>query len=100
MRQDGPVDGKPVTLFHGFPASSFDWANVVPELAGSGYRVTTLDLLGYGSSDKPHPYPYTLMEQASLVPAVWGDLGIDGTALVAHDYGVSVAQELTLRRCC
>jgi pimeloyl-ACP methyl ester carboxylesterase len=100
VRQDGPVDGKPVTLFHGFPTSSFDWANVVPELTGSGYRVTTLDLLGYGSSDKPHPYPYTLMEQASLVQAVWGDLGIDGTALVAHDYGVSVAQELTLRRCC
>ena len=97
VRQDGPVDGKPVTLFHGFPASSFDWANVVPELTGSGYRVTTLDFLGYGSSDKPHPYAYSLMEQASLVQAVWGDLGIDRTALVAHDYGVSVAQELLSR---
>jgi pimeloyl-ACP methyl ester carboxylesterase len=97
VRQDGPVDGKPVTLFHGFPASSFDWANVVPELTGSGYRVTTLDFLGYGSSDKPHPYGYTLMEQADLVQAVWGDLDIDRTALVAHDYGVSVAQELLSR---
>jgi pimeloyl-ACP methyl ester carboxylesterase len=97
VRQDGPVDGKPVTLFHGFPASSFDWANVVPELTGSGYRVTTLDFLGYGSSDKPHPYAYSLMEQASLVQAVWSDLGIDRTALVAHDYGVSVAQELLSR---
>ena len=29
--------------------------------------------------------------------AVWGDLGIDRTALVAHDYGVSVAQELLSR---
>ena len=47
VRQDGPVDGKPVTLFHGFPASSFDWAGVVPDLTGSGYRVTTLDFLGY-----------------------------------------------------
>ena len=97
VRQDGPVDGKPVTLFHGFPASSFDWAAVVPDLTGSGYRVTTLDFLGYGSSDKPHPYSYSLMEQASLVQAVWGDLGIDRTALVAHDYGVSVAQELLSR---
>ena len=97
VRQDGPVDGKPVTLFHGFPASSFDWASVIPALTGAGYRVTTLDFLGYGSSDKPHPYPYTLMEQASLVQAVWGDLGIERTALVAHDYGVSVAQELLSR---
>jgi pimeloyl-ACP methyl ester carboxylesterase len=97
VRQDGPVDGKPVTLFHGFPASSFDWAGVIPALTGSGYRVTTLDFLGYGSSDKPHPYTYSLMEQASLVQAVWGDLSIDRTALIAHDYGVSVAQELLCR---
>jgi pimeloyl-ACP methyl ester carboxylesterase len=97
VRQDGPVDGKPVTLFHGFPASSFDWASVIPALTGAGYRLTTLDFLGYGSSDKPHPYTYSLMEQASLVQAVWGDLGIDRTALVAHDYGVSVAQELLSR---
>jgi pimeloyl-ACP methyl ester carboxylesterase len=31
------------------------------------------------------------------VLAVWADLGIDRTALVAHDYGVSVAQELLCR---
>lgn len=97
VRQDGPVDGKPVTLFHGFPTSSFDWTGVMPALTGSGYSVTTLDFLGYGSSDKPHPYTYSLMEQASLVQAVWVDLGIDRTALVAHDYGVSVAQELLCR---
>jgi pimeloyl-ACP methyl ester carboxylesterase len=97
VRQDGPVDGKPVTLCHGFPASSFGWAGVVPALAVAGYRVTTLDFLGYGSSDKPHPYRYSLMEQATLVQAIWGDLGIDRTGLVAHDYGVSVAQELLSR---
>lgn len=97
VRQDGPVDGDPVTLLHGFPASSFDWAGVIPELTGSGYRVTTLDFLGYGSSDKPYPYTYLLTEQADLVQALWGDLGIDRTALVAHDYGVSVAQEILSR---
>jgi pimeloyl-ACP methyl ester carboxylesterase len=100
VRQEGPHDGKPVTLFHGFPASSFDWAGVVPELAGRGYRVTTLDFLGFGSSDKPHPYSYNLVEQASLVEALWADLGIDQTALIAHDYGDSVAQELLCRNPC
>jgi pimeloyl-ACP methyl ester carboxylesterase len=97
VRQDGPIVGKPVTLLHGFPASSFDWTGVMPNLTGTGHRVTTLDFLGYGSSDKPYPYRYSLMEQASLVEAVWRDLGIDQTALVAHDYGVSVAQELLSR---
>jgi len=97
VRQDGPTDGKAVTLFHGFPASSFDWAGVIPALTGAGYRVTTLDFLGYGSSDKPYPYTYYVVEQASLVQAAWEDLGIDRTALVAHDYGISVAQELLSR---
>jgi pimeloyl-ACP methyl ester carboxylesterase len=59
--------------------------------------VTNLDFLGYGSSDKPYPYTHSLLEQASLVQAVWADLGIGRTALVAHDYGVSVAQELLAR---
>ena len=97
VRQDGPADGSPVTLLHGFPTSSHDWADVLPFLTDAGYRVTTLDFLGYGDSDKPHPYDYTLREQADLVEAIWNRTGITTTALVAHDYGVSVAQELLAR---
>ncbi|GAA2799661.1 alpha/beta hydrolase [Kitasatospora paracochleata] len=97
VRQDGPADGRPVTLVHGFPTSSHDWAAVVPALAADGCRVTTLDLLGFGESDKPRRHPYSLLEQADLVQAVWQRLDIGDTALVAHDYGVSVAQELLAR---
>jgi pimeloyl-ACP methyl ester carboxylesterase len=93
-RQDGPGDGRPVTLVHGFPTSSHDWAAIVPALTESGCRVTTLDLLGFGASAKPSGHEYTIDEQASIVEAVWDHLGIGPTALVAHDYGVSVAQEL------
>lgn len=97
IRQDGPAGGAPVTLIHGFPTSSHDWVEVLPYLLDAGYRVTTLDLLGFGASDKPHPYQYSLIEQASIVEAVWQHLGIGSTALIAHDYGVSVAQELLAR---
>jgi pimeloyl-ACP methyl ester carboxylesterase len=97
VRQDGPEGGVPVTLLHGFPTSSHDWAPVVPALVAAGLRVTTLDLLGFGESDKPHPHAYRLVEQADLVEAAWSRLGIGSTALVAHDYGVSVAQELLAR---
>ena len=97
VRQDGPPDGLPVTLVHGFPTSSHDWAAVVPQLASSGCCVTTLDLLGFGESDKPRRHRYSLLEQADLVEGVWGQLGIRDTALAAHDYGVSVAQELLAR---
>ncbi len=97
VRQDGPVGGTPVTLLHGFPTSSHDWALVLPSLLEIGCRVTTLDFLGFGASDKPVDHDYLLTGQASLVEAVWNSLGIDETALVAHDYAVSVAQELLAR---
>ncbi len=97
VRSDGPTGGPPVTLLHGFPTSSQDWAPVLPALTGAGYRVTVLDFLGYGESDKPHPYDYRLIEQADIVEAIWNDAGTTRTALVAHDYGVSVAQELLAR---
>ncbi|MFK0219471.1 alpha/beta fold hydrolase [Streptomyces vinaceus] len=97
VRQDGPRHGPPVTLVHGFPTSSHDWAAVVPVLAAAGLRVTTLDLLGFGESDKPRRHRYSVVDQASLVEEVWRRCGIGATALVAHDYGVSVAQELLAR---
>ncbi|MEU9037203.1 alpha/beta hydrolase [Streptomyces sp. NPDC048352] len=97
VRQDGPADGAPVTLLHGFPTSSHDWAPVVPALTAAGLRVTTLDFLGFGESDKPRRHRYSLLDQATLVEEVWRRCGTGRTALVAHDYGVSVGQELLAR---
>ncbi|MFF0501881.1 alpha/beta fold hydrolase [Nocardia aobensis] len=96
-RQDGPIDGRPVTLLHGYPTSSHDWVSILPALTESGCRVTTLDFLGFGASDKPRGHDYRMTEQATLVEQLWQRLGITATALVAHDYGVSVAQELLAR---
>ncbi|MFJ9821508.1 alpha/beta fold hydrolase [Streptomyces sp. NPDC101151] len=97
VRQDGPAAGAPVTLVHGFPTSSHDWSLIVPRLAERGHRVTTFDLLGFGHSDKPRKHTYSVLEQADLVEDIWATLAIADTALVAHDYGVSVAQELLAR---
>lgn len=97
VRQDGPADGRPVTLIHGFPTSSHDWALAVPHLASAEYRVTTLDMLGFGNSDKPRHHRYSVMEQADLIEDLWHRFGIEQTGLVAHNYGVSVAQELLAR---
>ncbi|MGV9680223.1 alpha/beta fold hydrolase [Nocardia sp. NPDC003482] len=96
-RQDGPARGRPVTVLHGYPTSSHDWALVLPALVESGCRVTFLDFLGFGASAKPRGHDYRMTEQADLVEALWRHLDITETALVAHDYGVSVAQELLAR---
>lgn len=97
VRHDGPRDGRPVTLIHGFPTSSHDWSAIVPALIEAGMRVTTLDMLGFGASDKPRGHAYSILEQAVIVESIWAEQGTEATALVAHDYGVSVAQELLAR---
>lgn len=89
--------GPSMTLLHGFPSSSHDWAKVAPRLETSN-RLLVFDFLGYGASDKPREHRYSIHEQADLVQELWRREGIEETTLVAHDYGVSVAQELLARR--
>jgi pimeloyl-ACP methyl ester carboxylesterase len=89
--------GTQVTLLHGFPSSSHDWARVAPALAEQRSLLLP-DFLGFGASEKPTAHDYSLHEQADLVEALWQLDGVRSTTLVAHDYAVSVAQELLARR--
>jgi pimeloyl-ACP methyl ester carboxylesterase len=89
--------GSPMTLLHGFPSSSHDWAKVAPALA-ERHALLMPDFLGFGASQKPPEHDYSLHEQADLVEAMWAHEGIGATILVAHDYAVSVTQELLARR--
>jgi len=88
--------GPSMTLLHGFPSSSHDWAKLVPELAAR-HTLLAPDFLGFGASEKPVDHAYSLHEQADLVEALWAAEGVSETVLAAHDYGVSVAQELLAR---
>lgn len=89
--------GPSTTLLHGFPSSSHDWAKVAPVLA-ERRSLLMPDFLGFGASEKPAEHDYSLREQADLVEALWARERIEQTALVVHDYAVSVAQELLARR--
>ena len=55
------------------------------------------DFLGFGASDKPVDHVYSVHEQADLIEALWQRERVSSTSLLAHDYGVSVAQELLAR---
>lgn len=46
----GPRDGQPVLLVHGHPFDRSMWRPQVARLTGSGFRVVTPDLRGYGQS--------------------------------------------------
>jgi pimeloyl-ACP methyl ester carboxylesterase len=87
----------PVLALHGFPTSSFDYRLILPALSAQR-PVLLLDFPGYGFSDKPRDYSYSLMEQADVVEAVCAQLGLTHAHLVSHDMGTSVACELLARR--
>jgi len=86
-----------VTLVHGFPTCSWDWAGIADALKAE-HRLLMPDLLGFGDSDKPRGHRYALVEQADAIEALWRHYGIEATSLVAHDIGGSVAQELLARQ--
>ncbi|MCW2784225.1 MAG: alpha/beta hydrolase [Marmoricola sp.] len=98
VRDSGPVpsdDGSPtIVLVHGFPSSSYDWAEVVGLLPG---RVVAFDLPGYGFSEKSPGASYSLFSQADVVEALLARLGIERCVLVGHDMGDTVTAELACR---
>ncbi len=93
----GPRDAEPLLILHGFPSSSNDFHRVIDRLA-ERHRVVLHDHLGFGLSEKPASYSYSLHEQADVALGVWRQLGIDRGHLLGHDYGTSIATELLARR--
>jgi pimeloyl-ACP methyl ester carboxylesterase len=62
------------------------------------YRLISLDMLGFGFSDKPNNRHYTIHRQADLVEAVVSAKALKQFHVLAHDYGDTVAQELLARQ--
>lgn len=88
--------GETLLLIHGFPTASWDWNRLWPHLS-QGYHVLAADFLGFGFSDKPRNYPYSIHDQADLLEALLREKGIARVQIISHDYGDTVAQELLAR---
>lgn len=85
-----------LVILHGYPTSSFDYFKVLPVLCKK-YRVIIHDHLGFGFSDKPLSYSYSLIDQATMALELWRKLKLKKVTLLAHDYGTSVATEIIAR---
>jgi pimeloyl-ACP methyl ester carboxylesterase len=94
-RQHG--SGPDALLLHGFPTSSYDWEKIMP-IVGQRHCLLAPDFLGFGKSDKPYPYTYSLFEQADLVEALAAHLRLKDVDLICHDYGDSVGLEIMRRQ--
>jgi len=95
VRVDGPEDGRPVLLLHGFPETSLSWSAVTPLLTRAGLRTYAPDQLGYSPGARPaevdaYSTPNLTQVTADLLTA----LDIPRADVVGHDWGANVAWAL------
>jgi haloalkane dehalogenase len=84
FREQG--DGPAALLLHGYPNSSYLWRDVLPAVAGAGWRAVAPDLLGYGDSPLDGRAG-TWEDQVAAVDGFVSDHDLAPVALVVHDWG-------------
>jgi len=95
VRVDGPVDGRPVLLLHGFPETSASWGSVSPLLAQAGLRTYAPDQLGYSPGARPDEVEaYAAQNLAQVTADLMTALEIPVADVVGHDWGANVAWTL------
>ena len=87
-----PGGGVPWLFLHGLGcASSCDYPAVVSCPALVGKSAFLVDLLGYGFSDKPDAFAYTVGAQAEIVAELVQHLGLTAFQIYGHSMGGSIA---------
>ncbi|XP_042062771.1 pheophytinase, chloroplastic [Salvia splendens] len=76
----------PLLLVHGFGASIAHWRRNIPTLAQS-HTVYTIDLLGFGASDKPAGFQYTMETWAQLILDFLDEVVQRPTVLLGNSVG-------------
>ena len=92
----GEPNAPPVILIHGYTASSYVWHRTAPLLADAGLRVIAIDLLGFGYSEKPRWFEYSIDAQARMISRFMNRLGIGRAVVAGSSYGGAVAATLAL----
>jgi pimeloyl-ACP methyl ester carboxylesterase len=92
--EQGPANGQPVLLLHGWPYDIHSYAEVAPALATAGYRVVVPYLRGYGTTRFLSDGTIRNGQQAALAVdtvALMDALGIDAAVIGGFDWGARTA---------
>lgn len=92
----GDASRPPIVLIHGYTASVYVWKTAAPMLADSGFHVVAMDLLGFGYSEKPAWFDYSIQSQARMIARFMDRIGIGRANVCGSSYGGAVALNLTL----
>jgi pimeloyl-ACP methyl ester carboxylesterase len=92
----GDATNPTLLLIHGFTASTYVWQTVAPMLADENFHVIAVDLLGFGFSEKPAWFEYSIVSQARMIERFMDRIGIGRAVLVGSSYGGAVTSTVAL----
>lgn len=92
-----PEGARTVLFLHGLGSNLKFWRYQLDAFAAKGFRVIAIDQLGFGKSDKPAQFPYSMDAQADVVVEVLEKLAIPRAVVVGHSMGGEVALALAIR---
>jgi pimeloyl-ACP methyl ester carboxylesterase len=91
---EGPADGPVVVLVHGLGGRAEDWRNLAPYIAKAGFRVYLPDLIGYGRSQKPRDFSYSVHDEAAVVLDFLDALRLQQVDLGGWSMGGAIVQHV------
>ena len=91
---EGPAGGSVVVLVHGLGGRAEDWRNLAPYLAKAGCRVYLPDLIGYGRSQKPADFSYSVHDEAAVVLGFLDALDLEQVDLGGWSMGGAIVQHV------
>jgi pimeloyl-ACP methyl ester carboxylesterase len=92
--EDGPADGAPVILLHGWPYDIYSYVDVAPILASAGYRVIVPYLRGYGTTRFLSDATPRNGQQSVIavdIIALMDALKIEKATIAGYDWGARTA---------
>jgi pimeloyl-ACP methyl ester carboxylesterase len=88
---------KTIVFLHGFLASSKYWKRLTSHFINSGYRVITIDLLGFGNAPK-YSTTYNYNSHVTYINDIINKIGLDGKfTLVGHSMGALIALRYSIK---
>ena len=88
--------GETILFLHGTPSWSFDYRNVIKTLR-LNYRCVTLDYIGFGLSDKPEHYDYSVQNHGKTLEKFILEKDLSDITLVVHDFGGVIGLNFAIR---
>lgn len=82
--------GEPIIFIHGFGGNSFTWRYLLKYFSLE-YRVISIDLMGFGDSDKPKDHSYLVSDQARIISSFIRYKDLSDVTLVGNSLGGTIS---------